>query len=230
MTDQQTQSSLPAKITSPALTPGLKALLSVGDERTAINEIVRNPVMLAEARQALPALRASATAGAGPEGVRRVVGNRLALFPLPNLSPPEWQAWWGDYFDALADLSEAALEAAMAAYIRDPAAEFMPKPGRLRALALETPNQAARAYSRAAAAIRKVDTVVEPSTGEKPSKELVDQMLSGFRQSFAERQASRTQPDRPPVRPPVNETGLTRDMRIHLGIEPVDPVGEGEGA
>lgn len=173
--------------------------------------------MLAEAKMSLPMLRQQAAAAAGPEGVRRVIGARFALYPPPTLSPPEWAAWWASYFDVLADLPEPALEAAMSAYIRDPKAEFMPKPGKLRALALETPNMAVRAYDRA----RKAVEASRPAApmGPRADVEDVKRMLEEYRERLPKK------PERAEIPPFVAETdgtGLTLAMRELMGIPDAD--------
>ena len=122
------QPSSVAKPTSPALSPRLRSALETPDVDRCIGVMAADPQLVAEAAAALPVLRQAALAPAGDEGVKRVVGRRLATFPAMEMSEGEWAAWWGDYVGALGDLSEAALELGMRAYIREPKAEFMPKP------------------------------------------------------------------------------------------------------
>lgn len=100
----------------------------------------------------LATLRAAATDLAGPDGVRRVVGRRLALYPQTEMNDGEWAAWWADYTDALGDMALSALEAGMAEWVRRPTSQFMPKPGELRALATSTQNPAQLAYAAALSA------------------------------------------------------------------------------
>jgi hypothetical protein len=136
-----------------ALSPGLRSLLaSAASSDEAIHQIATLPALLAEARKALPALKTVASAPAGNEGVKRVVGSRFAVFPQPERSDGEWAMWWADYFDVLEDVPEGALEAGMKVWLRNPANEFMPKPGQLRQLAMQAENPDARAYTRARAA------------------------------------------------------------------------------
>lgn len=97
----------------------------------------------------LETLRRRATQPSGPDGVKAVVGRRLALYPQTEMNPGEWGAWWADYFEALEDIPTVAVEAGMAAWVRRPESQFMPKPGQLRELAMNTPNDADRAYNEA---------------------------------------------------------------------------------
>lgn len=119
--------------------------------------------MREEARDALPALKAVAEWKAGPEGVKAVVGKRFMLYPQPQRSEGEWNAWWEDYQDALADVPLACLEAAMRAWIARPGSEFMPKPGQLRDLAYTTVSKSLRRYQRAKRALDLIDRPAIPA-------------------------------------------------------------------
>jgi hypothetical protein len=96
----------------------------------------------------LEKLRIAATEPAGETGVTQVIAKRLPLYPQTGMEDGMWDAWWSDYFDALADLPTVALEAGMSAWVRSPESRFMPKPGELRHLALNTPNPTGKAYAR----------------------------------------------------------------------------------
>jgi hypothetical protein len=181
--------------------------------------------MLAEARQALHALRCCATQAAGPDGVRRVVGRRLVTYPQARMPEEQWAAWWQDFYDACADLSEAALEAGMAAWVRNPTSQFMPKPGQLRELAQATPNRAVRAYTRITDAVRQAQIppmhVVEPGyvppeAPPRPSKEEVAKLMANFRAKMAEVSPANTKPAIPPCHGPTDESGLTAHMRSRM--------------
>lgn len=122
--------------------------------------ILGTPGLLEEARRALPALKGVAFAKAGEEGVKAVIGRRLATFTQPARSEGEWNAWWADYFDVLSDVALASLEAAMRAYVALPDSEFMPKPGRLRELAFTSPCRSLARYHRASRAVQVADNPV----------------------------------------------------------------------
>lgn len=193
--------------------------------------------MLAEAKAALPALRSMATMPAGEEGVRRVIGSRRALFPQPERTPAESAAWWADYFDALADLPEGAIEAAMQAWVKLPEAEFMPKPGKLLELAKTTPNRSIKAYERCRAAVEYRQPVerekipreafaqmiaplsakvrVEPTQADK---DRVKRMMREFIEQDEARKAKAKLlgPTIPPSNTPIDETGITAEMRALL--------------
>lgn len=195
------------------LSPGLSSLLTLGDQETAIRELTRNPVMLAEAKQALPALKADASRPAGKDGVKRVVGRRMALYPPQSMSDAAWAAWWADYCDTLGDLPEAVLDAGMRTWINAPDSAFLPKPGPLRALALSSRAPAIIAYERAKAATASPPP---PEMVTPASREDVQRMLAEYR-------ARLPTPPEPPKRPPTHgktdETGLTAEMRERLGVD-----------
>lgn len=162
----------------------------------------------------MPALWCEATAEAGPEGVKRVIGRRFELFPQPQRSDLEWSAWWSDYFDVLAEIPEPAIEAGMRAWVRDPDAEFMPKPGKLLELAKTTPNPAVATYERAQ---RILTPDPEPSP-YRPQKadEAVDprevaELMADFRQNIA----GNKMPESPrfKFKAPIDEHGISPALR-----------------
>ena len=213
-----------SKPTWPALSPELNSLVGLGTNSGAVNELACNPVMLAEARQALYAIRVCATAPAGEGGVQRVVARRLPTYPQTQMSDGQWAAWWQGYYEACGDLPEVALEAGMTAWVRDPTSQFMPKPGQLRELALSTPNRASTAYDRITAAIRQADRPAMPGgeplapRGPPPTKDGVAQMLAGYRANVAGRKAAEQarRPKTPPMHGRTDETGITAEMRAVL--------------
>lgn len=140
---------LPATTTTLALSQGLRLLLEC--ERSAddaLNGIVNSPALHAEVKAALPAIM-DRVRGGGTAAVRDVIGRRLVTFPQPDRSDAEWAAWWADYYDALEDVPAAALEGGMKAWVQKSDAQFMPKPGELRALALKAGEPLYQAASRA---------------------------------------------------------------------------------
>jgi hypothetical protein len=167
-----------------------------------------------EAAAALPVLRRYATAAAGEEGVKRVVGRRFGLYPQPERSDGLWAAWWADYIDTCSDVPESALEAGMQAWVKQLDAEFLPKPGALRALALKTPNRAARALSRVEAALGGSHPAIthghQPQTREMADKAEVAEMLASFK---AQRVPPAPRPVVPAFQPPVDEHGVSPELR-----------------
>lgn len=176
MTALTTTTSSPAnRPTSPALTPDLSALLDTAASPDAAGEIARSPVLLAEVKHALPALKAVAEHKAGEDGVRAVIGRRFALYPQPERDDGEWAGWWADYFDVLADVPLSCLEAAMRAFIARPTSQFMPKPGELRDLAFRTPSRTLQRYQRAKRALQIADDTPRPVyADDAPQGEAVD--------------------------------------------------------
>ncbi len=173
--------------------------------------------MLAEAQAALPALRACAEYPSGQAGVRDVIGRRFALYPQPERSDGEWEAWWEDYLDALQDVPLAALTAAMSTWVKRPESQFLPKPGELRALALESVTREGLACDTIWSASRIANNrrVVEPEP-EAPKispeeRERVKAMVADFL-----KQAKSRQPAPVVMRPnhgKTDETGITPELR-----------------
>lgn len=208
-----TPNSKPVRPTMPELSPELTALLdSDGSPDAAVRMILDTVPMLVEVRRVLPALQAVAVAKAGEEGVKAVIGRRLATYPQPARTEGEWNAWWADYFDVLADVALSSLEAAMKAYVKLPDSEFMPKPGRLREMAFLTPCRSLQRYQRAKRALqiaedhpRQPDAVREPVD---PAE--VKAMLAEFE---AKSIPTTTAKPRPYIGGIPDEGGLTREMR-----------------
>ena len=98
-------------------------------------------------------MKVRATAPATPDEIKFLVGQRFVTFPQPERSEGEWAAFWEDHFAVLADVTASALEAAMDVIRMDPKLEFLPKPAKIRQIALMTPNRAVRAYERCRAAV-----------------------------------------------------------------------------
>lgn len=193
------------------LSPELTRLLddSAGSPDALVGQIVHTPALLSEVRAVLPALHAVATAKAGREGVKAVIGKRLALYPQPQRSEGEWDAWWSDYFDVLADVALASLEAGMRAYVADPKSEFMPKPGKLRELAERSPCRALGRYYRAKRAVQIADEPVQIQ-GPPVDPEEIKQVLADFQ---ARSTAGAKKPELPSIAGIPDEGGITPLMR-----------------
>lgn len=171
-----------------------------------------------EALAALPVLRADAEDPCGEIGIRDVVGRRFGLFPQPDRSDAEWDAWWGDYFDALADLPIAAVEAGMRAWVRHPDSEFMPRPGKLRELALSTPNNAASLYAR-------MKSILYPATPQQalpaPEERVKPEEVAEMMAEFRKRMSANKLPEPPKfrVQAKIDERGVSDVMRRKLNGE-----------
>lgn len=173
--------------------------------------IVDDAALLAEVRQALPALRAVAEAKAGPDGVRRVISKRITTFPQPQRTEAEWADWWGDYMDTLSDVTLASLEAAMRAYVAMPDSEFMPKPGRLRELAFLTPCRSLQRYQRAKRALQLANEPPPMIEAPRAKPEEVKAMLSEFEAKSASGGMNKF--ELPSIAGKVDERGITPQMR-----------------
>jgi hypothetical protein len=212
------QNSPPSRPTWKALSEDLKSLLLAGRS----DVIQREPSLLAEAERHLGGLRDDVYRPAEPEDLKLILGQRFAVFPQPERIPAEWAAWWADYTDALSDLGAPALEAAMASYVKEPDAEFFPKPGRIRELAKTVPNRASLTYyaaQRAVSSARQAAALAEP-TPEQPKTEPADkakvaQMLSEYHRKVNETRPA-AKPDRPPTPVATDEHGVSAIMRAHL--------------
>lgn len=220
MTDQPIvpKNSPPSKPTWKALSEDLKSLLLAGRS----DVIQREPSLLAEAERHLGGLREDVYRPTLPEEMKLILGQRFAVFPQPERAPSEWAAWWADYTDALSDLSAPALEAAMASYVKEPDAEFFPKPGRIRELAKTVPNRASLTYyaaQRAVAGARQAAALAEPKPeqpwAEPADKAQVAQMLKEYHRKVNEIRPP-AKPDRAPTPVATDEHGLSAAMRAHL--------------
>lgn len=210
----------------PALSQGLNERLDfAGTPDIAVEDIVRDVVLLEEAKAVLPALKAVAEHRAGEEGVRAVVGRRFALYPQTERNEAEWSAWWADYFDVLSDVPLSCLEAAMRVWIARPGAQFMPKPGELRDLAFRTPSKTLQRYQRAKRAVqmaadphamRMLSTDVPPDDGSESSVTEVHRMLAEFKAAVAGRQKPVIPAPRASTAGKPDERGLTKEMREWL--------------
>lgn len=222
MPNDLTLNEPPERKITPVLSPHLAALLEAepGSGVDPVGEIASYLALLEEAKAALPVLKAAAMQKAGRHGVREVIGRRFPLFPQPDRSDGEWAAWWEDYHQTLADVSWAALEAAMARYVADPASEFMPKPGKLLELARTTPNKAVRAYDRANRALAyhhgQVAALPAPTERREPSTDEVAQvkrMLADFKVKNFDEPRRDTLPS---IAGKPDSGGLTPEMRALL--------------
>lgn len=195
----------------PALSPELTSLLDGSPD--GVEWIAQNRALLAEAEASLPALQHVATVKAGREGVKAVIGRRFALYPQPQRSDAEWASWWADYFDVLADVSLASLEAAMRAYVADPDSEFLPKPGRLREMAFITPCRSLQRYHRAKSAVALAQN--PPALpGPPPDAAEVRALLAEYQAKTMPDEATR--PTMPSTAGKPDAGGLTPQMRALL--------------
>lgn len=233
----KTQGSNDLRQTLSALSPGLKSLLAFEpSNHRAVSEIAGNPVLLAEVTAALPAIKANATAPASHEDIKRIVGSKFATFRPTQRSDAEWAMFWADYFSVLEGIPASALEAAMEAVLNDPKIEHLPKPARIKELALITPNRAVKAYDRAKAAVEyeppkdipklspeQIREMVQPIGGKRlepndADKERVKRMMREFIEADEARKAklkTEKQIAEPACGVP-DETGITPELRLAL--------------
>lgn len=182
--------------------------------------ISRAPLLREEAKALMSALRSEAMLPATQQQIRDIISQRFVLFPQPKRNDGEWAAWWADYIDPLKGLTPYAVEAGMAAWVRDPEAEFMCKPGKLAELARTTSNNNpwARAWSRADKATR-VDEAPAAIAGPKPDPEQVKALMSDVVSKLAAMDPfakARARAARPTPSAPVDDTGMSTEMRAEL--------------
>lgn len=198
----------------PALGLDLSELLdNDGSLDEAAERIAQVPALVSEVRSALPALKHAALAKSGEEGVRRVLSRRFAMYPQPQRNEEEWACWWADYYDVLADVALASLEAAMRAYVAMPDSEFMPKPGRLKELAFLTPCKSLSRYMRATKALAIADAP-KPEERQRVGAGDVKAMLAEYQAKAIPSEAQK--PKLPSIAGKPDAGGITPEMRAVL--------------
>jgi hypothetical protein len=160
-------------------------LLEETSDAKAVETIRASEILLRQCEGLGVALIEEARKPATEQQIKQIIGSRFALFPQPERTDAEWSAWWADYLSALDDLTPAAIEAGMAAWVRSIDAEFMPKPGKLRELAKTTPatSKWTRAWNRLSQATRKPDPVQPkelPRPEERPDPEVMRAQMQEF--------------------------------------------------
>jgi hypothetical protein len=144
----------------------------------AIEALTTDPALHAEVKAALPALKARAQP-CGAEAVVRLVGKLFAVFPQPDRSEAEWAAFWEAYTEDLGGIPLEALEAAVRDYRRKPDAEFLPKPGPLRELALKHAEPIWKAVSRAKRAAESLPR--RPRVANPEVKRMFQEFAAGLK-------------------------------------------------
>lgn len=153
--------------------------------------------------------------------IKSIIGSRFATFPQPQRDEGEAAAFFADYFDALDGLSASMIEAGMAAHVKDPDAEFLPKPGRLAHLARTEPatGRWSRAHSRARLAVERSRALPSPmaAPASRPSKQEMSAMMADFHSRMAAKApVVRTAPRRPTPSARVDGRGISDDARRNL--------------
>jgi hypothetical protein len=196
------------------LSPALNRLLSLGQTE----EIRSNMSLKIEAGAAMSQAKAAATYPAGEAGVMEIIGRRFATFPQPERGDGEWAGWWQDYFDALSGEPYESLEAAMREYVREPDAEFIPKPGKLLDLSRKAQTEPGRLYAKLQSALHPAGKQYEPPPQRAPPSEAEKAAVKRMMAEYAEKMAARVKTtakrsDPPATHGKADETGLTPEMR-----------------
>ena len=161
------------------LSPSLARLLREGRAEAALEQIASVPALVEEVRAAYPAIMAQ-IAPAPAEAVAAVLGRRFAIYPQPDRGEAEEAAFWEDYMEALHDIPAKALEDGMKAWVKLPSSKFLPKPGELRALALEAgaPLYTAASRARRIAKLAPPAPAVVDDISAEAKRALVEDALS----------------------------------------------------
>ena len=109
----------------------------------------------------------------GGEYVAKAIMGLFPVFPQPERTTPEWSAFWRVYKSALADLPAFALDKAITDAVNLPEAEFIPKPGPLRAMAM---NRARDALQAAYIARRAANSLPRKAPSEEDRKRVAAMM------------------------------------------------------
>jgi hypothetical protein len=177
-------SNLPARRltdeTRRRLGPDLTALLD-GESGNVVETLRANPNMLRAVRMNLDFLRDEATRPAGEAGVRRALEARMMIYRPLRMDTPDWALWWANYVEVLGDLPEEAIIAAMALHVRANTDGRFPTPATVRELAERVQTVAARAYTRARAAVEAPRAAL--SVGGKCDQKALGSMMAEYRRS-----------------------------------------------
>ena len=195
-------------------------LLDEASDARAVEVIAKSEILRSEAAMALPALRQAALRPATNDEIKAIIASRFPTYPQPKRTEGEAAAFWADYFDALSGLTPAQVEGGMAAHVRDPKAEFLPKPGKLADLARSTENVGrwTRAHNRARAAVEQSRKIAAPVVEEpKPDPAVVQAMVADTLAKLSEqdmlRAAAKKAKRQPTPSAPIDHTGMSPEAR-----------------
>jgi hypothetical protein len=125
--------------TSLGLTAPLTFALTLPSDE-AIDRIASDDVLLAEARTQLPLVRARISRPATTQDLKDLIMARMQTYPQPMREDWEWSLFWADYTATLEGLTRESIEAGLKAWVASNA-EFLPKPGQLRSIAMSQPTR-----------------------------------------------------------------------------------------
>lgn len=186
----------------------------------------------------MPAMRHAALRPASEKEIRDIIGSRFGTFPQPQRDEGEAMAFWADYLDALAGLTPAQIEGGMKAWVSDPKAEFLPKPGKLADLARQSTQVGrwTRAYNRAQAAVVASQKPEAALPGPKHSpaevKAMVAQTLAALSETPTAKMmaARKAAMPRTPSAPLPPGSHMSAEMRAKLGRVAPTNTARGEAA
>ncbi len=130
----------------------LNSLAVLDKDRNKAIEAIRSGFPAEVLRDALAELEAQQHGGEDPVDFH--LKQLMAVFHVPDRGDAEWVVWWSAYFEDLAELPGFAIGEACKRYRRKKGAEHFPKPGELRALALEAASPLYTAIGRLRQALK----------------------------------------------------------------------------
>lgn len=189
--------------------------------------IADDPEMLAEATRLLPALAERVHQGATRSEIKNVIFARFQLYPQPRREDWQWDLWWADYFTALDGLTGEAIDAGLTKWVALPDSEFLPKPGKLKALAESTPTKTGRAIHIVRTAITRAAELAPRKGGASPAaprlkhipkpredREFVRDTLESFRADQRLLYDSRPRPEVRPMHGQLAEGHHVTDLML----------------
>lgn len=232
-----TQSAQTTSVTYPALSKPLASwLLDEPTDAKAVAVIAKSDLLRSEATMMMPAMRHAALRPASEKEIRDIIGSRFGTFPQPQRDEGEAMAFWADYLDALAGLTPAQIEGGMKAWVSDPKAEFLPKPGKLAELARQSTQVGrwTRAYNRAQAAVvasqkHEAPALAGPKHSPEEVRALVAETLAALSETPTAKMmaARKAAMPRTPSAPLPPGSYMSAEMRAKLGL--VAPVNRSQG-
>lgn len=189
--------------TAPSLSPGLKKLLTEGEDAAGACRIISlNPKLREESERQLPMLKA-AKAPAERNDILAILVRRAPQYGITEKLAGEWATFFEDYLEALDGLPAYAIEEAFLRWNRGEGhtnlqmASFYPKSAQLYMLAQKAKTELWMAAYRAEKALAHAEQAAKP----KPSAEERAQVAAQMR-DLAANIGGKALPTRSPTQSP----------------------------
>lgn len=213
--------------TGPLLSPGLKRLLTEGEDGAGACRILSlNPKLRAEAERVLPVLQA-AKAPAERLDVLEILVRHAPHYGITQKLAGEWGAFFAAYLDALEDLPAYAVEDGFLRWNRGEGhadlkmASFYPKAPQLYMLAQKGKTELWMAAYRAEKALAYADK----KSHEAPPPEVRKEVAGNLADLLGELKGARKMPD--PFAPRVSPQQMAQQIRsaaVSPGNDASNPV------